>query len=89
MKKEMKEFIDSLVDASIPEEQQSFLLTGGILENIDGTNYGCKNQSRACATTNYGCTNIGDFCYNSTNENTCTNVSDTLDPKPDPEGPIN
>ena len=76
MATKINEFIASLVDASIPEEQQSFLLTsadsdvqGG--DNIEGI---CINRNATgCAGTNHECTNFGNYCAAGKNTKLCDN----------------
>lgn len=72
----MKNFIASLADANLPEEQQSYLLNtsekniqGG--DNVQGS---CSNaRSQSCAGINDKCTNYGKSCDTSTNRKTCVN----------------
>ena len=79
MATKINEFIASLVDASIPEEQQSFLLTstdgniqGG--DNIEGT---CVNHDASgCTGTNNKCTNYGGSCLKGKNTSECANHED-------------
>ncbi len=70
----MENFIDSLVDSSLPLAQQSVVLTSemSLLGGSSGTttvsNDGCKNSvASACALTNSGCINYGNACVDSTN----------------------
>jgi hypothetical protein len=77
-------FIARLSDPSIPEDQQSFILTtddtkliGG--DNVNGT---CSNSdATACGGTNDRCTNYG-VCGTSTNKTACINKgkSEGIDP---------
>ena len=76
----MKEFIASLVDASLPEEQQSFLLTSadGHMLGGDNTKGTCVNDhSEGCTGTNEKCTNYGPECVDGDNTYLCLNTEHT------------
>jgi hypothetical protein len=81
-RKKIQDFVESLVDSSLPEEQQSVVLTSD-LELVGGTdNTDCTNNSTACQNvSNEKCTNSGSNCKGSKNSN-CLNVADpgTKDP---------
>lgn len=85
MKSKMKEFIASLLDASLPEEQQTFLLstTDGDIQGGDNLEGTCYNETDACGYTNDKCINKGDACLDSTNYD-CTNLKDDFVVDPDP-----
>lgn len=85
MSTKINEFIASLVDASIPEEQQSFLLNSTDNDAFGGDNSGnsCSNFTAACTGTNNNCTNYGRVCDKSLNTGDCKNVDNRFDTNSD------
>ena len=82
-KSEIKKFIESVLDSSVPVDQQSMIcstelsLIGG---KPDG-NGTCQNSSDACGTTNISiCYNSGSFCNLSNNPGKCINTGTVQPP---------
>lgn len=85
MSSKLNEFIASLVDATVPEHQQSYLLnvtgTGDPDELIIINSDNCTNRNyTVCNGHNTGCTNYGEACIIGTNTGTCFNLKN--DPEP-------
>lgn len=72
-RKKIAEFLEEIIDNSLPPEQQIMLFSQD--ENIDGAyseNSGCTNKASTCkGSTNNTCKNHGDNCNNSNNTD-CT-----------------
>lgn len=68
-KKKISEFLDGIIDKSLPAEQQIMLFSQE--EGIEGAvteNSGCANKAAACGgTTNNKCKNYDSNCNNTKN----------------------
>lgn len=76
MATKINDFISSLTDASLPEHQQSFLLSPDEGDVNGGDNVECSNASTACGhdSKNYSCINEGDGCIGADNIEDCVNI---------------
>lgn len=79
-KKRISEFLDGIIDRSLPAEQQITLFSQE--EDVDGagsTNSGCTNKASSCnGSSNSTCTNYDTYCDVSDNKN-CTALINACD----------
>lgn len=67
-KSKIEKFVSGIVDATLPEEQQSLILNSD-LDSMGGDNSRCQNYaSDACAGKNDRCSNAGSCGERSENE---------------------
>ena len=73
-KSDIKKFIETVLDSSVPADQQSMICSTE-LSLIGGNNDGnarCENSADACGATNkIVCYNSGNFCNLSDNQGRC------------------
>lgn len=80
-KSRIEKFVSGIVDATLPEEQQSLILNSDLDSMGCGTNSKCTNFSAdGCKGTNSGCTNAKTCGDKSTNEK-CNNGVTVINPE--------
>ncbi len=71
-KSKIEKFVSGIVDATLPEEQQSLILNSD-LDSMGGANTRCRNFTPdGCAGKNAECSNAGN-CGEKSDNTDCTN----------------